>query len=193
MTVQLRRRPAVHLTIALAAAGVFAAACGAGSSGGSATVGSQPTAGNSSASTGVTLMTHKGPAGTYLTDAKGRSLYVFAKDTSGTSNCSGSCAHYWPPLTGASPQVASGLTASMAATTSRSDGSTQVTYNGHPLYLYIGDSKVGDTNGQGLDLSGGKWWLVDPHGAAITGNPAPTSSPSTSSGGYGGYGGYGGG
>ena len=131
----------------------------------------------------VSITTHKGPAGTYLTDAQGKSLYMFALDSGGESKCSGSCAEHWPPLSGASAQASGAANAAPAATIQRGDGTTQITYAGHPLYYYSGDTSPGDTNGQGLDLDGGKWWLVAPTGKPITAAaPAASSSSSTESG-----------
>jgi predicted lipoprotein with Yx(FWY)xxD motif len=170
-----------RLTLALAATAVFAAACGGSSSGNNAKVASNTapsSASSSNAGAMVSLATHKGPAGTYLTDAKGRSLYLFAADSGGTSACNGACATHWPPLTG-SPAQGSGAANGQTGTFMRGDGSSQITYAGHPLYYYAGDSNPGDTNGQGLDQDGGKWWLVAPSGQPLTG-PAPAASSSSS-------------
>src|SRR3954466_12281161 len=133
-------RPGWRLAVALSAAGLLAAACGGSSSGGNAAVGTTPAAttpqaaangnGNGAA---VTLTAHKGPAGTYLTTAAGMSIYVFAKDTANTSNCDASCTVYWPPVAGASAQTSGAANAAMTGTTKRSDGTTQLTYGGHPL------------------------------------------------------------
>jgi len=180
-------RPTTRLALALSAAGLLAAACGGSSSGGStASVSTAPTTTASAAAAGngsvITLTSHKGPAGTYLTTSAGMSVYVFAKDTGNKSTCSGSCSTYWPPLTGGSAQTAGGANAAMTGTTSRSDGTTQITYGGHPLYTYVGDKKAGDTNGQNLNLSGGKWWLVGTDGKPLTGSSSGSSSGSTGSG-----------
>jgi predicted lipoprotein with Yx(FWY)xxD motif len=176
------RRSTSRLTLVLAAAGLFAAACGGSSSGSNAQVASNnpPSSAATSAGLRVSITTHKGPAGTYLTDSKGKSLYVFALDSGGQSMCSGSCATSWPPLSGASAQTSGSANAAQAATIQRGDGTTQITYAGHPLYYYAGDASAGDTNGQGLDMDGGKWWLVDPAGKAIT-SAAPAASSSSSS------------
>ena len=179
------RRSTPRLMVALAAAGLFAAACGGSSSGNNAQVGSSgtPTSAGTNAGAAVSITTHKGPAGTYLTDAQGNSLYMFALDTGGTSMCNGSCAVHWPPLSGSKAQASGAANEAQTATIQRGDGSTQITYAGHPLYRYSGDAAAGDTNGQGLDLDGGKWWLVDPSGKPITAAaPAASSSSSTQSG-----------
>jgi predicted lipoprotein with Yx(FWY)xxD motif len=115
-----------------------------------------------------TVMTGTGPKGTYLVDGQGKSLYLFVPDTNGTSTCYGPCATAWPPLTGtATPKAGPGVNAAMLATTNRTDGSKQVTYTAHPLYYWSGDTKPGDTTGQGLNNLGGLWWLVAPNGTAI--------------------------
>jgi len=140
----------------------------------------------------VTVMTKTGPLGTYLTTGQGNSLYLFAADKSSTSTCNGACAAAWPPLvTTGKPNAGAGVNASMLGTSQRSGGVTQVTYNGHPLYLYAADSAPGQTTGQGLNQFGALWWLVNPQGAAITntGTPSPTGSPAMSPTGGGGGGG----
>ena len=171
-----------RLVLVLAAAGLFAAACGGSSSGSNAQVASNSSPSSAAANAGakVSITTHKGPAGTYLTDAQGKSLYMFALDSGGQSMCSGSCAAHWPPLSGASAQTSGAANGAQAATIQRGDGTTQITYAGHPLYFYAGDASPGDTNGQGLDMDGGKWWLVDPSGKPITA-AAPAASSSSSS------------
>ena len=107
--------------------------------------------------------------GKILVDSKGRSVYLFEKDTGPKSTCSGGCATEWPPVTTTGKATAgSGLTASMVGTTTRSDGTKQVTYNGHPLYTYVGDAKAGDTNGQGVSAFGARWYAVSPAGSTVT-------------------------
>ena len=107
--------------------------------------------------------------GKVLVDSKGRTVYLFQKDTGSMSTCSGACATDWPPVTTTGkPTAGSGLTASMVGTTTRSDGTKQVTYNGHPLYNYVGDQKAGDTNGQGISAFGAKWYVVSPAGSTVT-------------------------
>lgn len=124
---------------------------------------------NGRAAEQVTVQTKQGPMGTYLTDGQGRSLYLFEADTAGTSTCEGTCAAAWPPLvTTGTPQAGSGVTADKIKTVARPDGSMQVVYDNHPLYLFVKDAKAGDTNGQGVDGFGALWWLVAPTGDAIT-------------------------
>ena len=90
-----------------------------------------------------------------LASARGFTLYSFAPDTPSKSVCNGSCAAYWPPVKG--PVTAGpGVTGSLG-TIKRSDGSTQATYDGHPLYTYVGDSAPGQAHGNNLNLNGGLW------------------------------------
>jgi predicted lipoprotein with Yx(FWY)xxD motif len=159
---------------ALIGVSVVVAACGSSSSttaaagaGGSAT--SSTATAIPAAAKGVTIGTAKGADGTYLTGAGGRALYLWVADSGGKSSCSGSCAKAWPPLTTKGKAIAGkGVQASQLGTTKRSDGSTQVTYKGHPLYYFIEDKSKGSINGQGSDAFGADWWLVSPSGAAIT-------------------------
>ena len=104
--------------------------------------------------------------GTILVDGTGRSLYLWHGDTGMRSNCSGACAGAWPPLiTQGAPKAGHGVAAGKLGTTRRSDGSLQVTYAGHPLYTYIGDSGPGQTSGQGSDAFGAAWDVVPVSGA----------------------------
>jgi len=114
--------------------------------------------------------------GMYLTDGQGRSVYLFVADTNGTSTCTGPCATEWPPLlTTGTPQAGSGVTADLLSTVARADGTQQVTYNKHPLYLFGADKAAGDTNGQGVNAFGALWWLVTPAGGAITTTASPSA------------------
>jgi predicted lipoprotein with Yx(FWY)xxD motif len=122
--------------------------------------------------------------GKVLVDSKGRTLYLFKKDKGTKSACFGACATNWPPLRATKPSVSSGLTASKAATTKRSDGKPEVTYNGHPLYLFAGDQKAGDTSGQGVNAFGGSWFAVSPAGTAVSGSGSGSSSGGGSIPGY---------
>jgi predicted lipoprotein with Yx(FWY)xxD motif len=94
-----------------------------------------------------------------LTNGSGRTLYSFAPDTPDHSTCYGTCAAYWPPVTG-SPTAGPGVTLSKIGTTARTDGTIQVTYAGHPLYTYIGDTAPGQASGNNLNLNGGFWHEV---------------------------------
>ncbi|WP_203783028.1 COG4315 family predicted lipoprotein [Asanoa ferruginea] len=105
----------------------------------------------------------------HLADQTGRSLYLFLADTSGTSTCNDVCAAQWPPLTTQGAVTAgSGLDAAKLKTSDRQDGTKQATYNNHPLYFFSGDTGPIQTNGQGVNAFGARWWLVNPNGDAIT-------------------------
>ena len=160
----------------LVAAALLAAACGGSSPGSGGTSG----ASSSPASSGSALKTTQISGVTVLTNAKGFTLYWFVPDTSTKSNCNGSCAQIWPPVTG--PATAGAGVTGKLGTITRSDGSTQATYDGHPLYTYTADTAPGQANGNGINASGGVWHEVTASGAA-----ASASSPSASSGGGGGY------
>jgi predicted lipoprotein with Yx(FWY)xxD motif len=149
----------------LVAAALLAAACGSSSgSGGASGTSSSPASADSALKTttisGVTV----------LTSAKGFTLYWFVPDTSTKSNCNGSCAQIWPPVKG--PATAGPGVTGKLGTITRSDGSTQATYGGHPLYTYTADTAPGQANGNRNNVSGGVWHEVTASGAA-----APASSP----------------
>jgi predicted lipoprotein with Yx(FWY)xxD motif len=100
--------------------------------------------------------------GSFLVDSKGMTLYLFTQDSPNTSNCYTACASAWPPLlTSGAPTAGSGVTGSMLGTTKRTDGSTQVTYNGWPLYYWANDKKPGDVTGENVQ---GVWFVVTPAG-----------------------------
>jgi predicted lipoprotein with Yx(FWY)xxD motif len=110
----------------------------------------------------------RGPLGRYLVDGHGRSLYLFEKDRGGRSSCYGSCASVWPPLIAAGhvahgPGVSAGGLGSVA----RRGGGREVTYGGHPLYFYAGDSRPGQTRGEGLNQFGAKWYVLAASGHKI--------------------------
>lgn len=117
--------------------------------------------------------------GEVLVTGEGMTLYLFDVDQGNESSCYDECALTWPPLlTDGTPQAQGTADPSLLGTTSREDGSTQVTYGGHPLYLYAQDSDPGDTNGQGVEDI---WWVVSPGGEAVTeaasGGEAPAEAP----------------
>jgi len=158
----------------LAALALAVSAC-ASSSSSSATTGSTPAAGSSAAA--ISVRTIGGEQ--VLTNAQGLTLYWFAPDTSTTSKCTGSCATYWPPVKG--PATAgSGVTGTLSTIT-RSDGTTQASYDGHPLYTYAADGGPGQNKGNGLNVSGGLWYEMTVSGAT------PAAKTSTSGGGGYGY------
>ncbi|HET7444015.1 MAG TPA: hypothetical protein VFJ57_05090 [Solirubrobacterales bacterium] len=103
--------------------------------------------------------------GMVLVDSKGFVLYDFHKDKGTTSNCYGACAEGWPPLLSeGEPQPSNGANASLLGTTERKDGTTQVTYNGHPLYTFAGDQKPGEANGNDIKAFGGEWYALKGNG-----------------------------
>jgi predicted lipoprotein with Yx(FWY)xxD motif len=168
----------------LAAATVALAACGSTAASGTSGSGGGSTAKPAVAS-GPGIKTVSTSKGTVLTNAKGHTLYWFAIDTSTKSNCNGTCATFWPPVP-AGEKVASGVTLSGTfGSITRSDGSKQLTYDGHPLYTFKQDTAAGQINGNGINTSGGLWWAITPSGSKLAASkPKPTSS-SGSSGGYG--------
>ena len=111
-----------------------------------------------------------GGLGTILVDSQGRTLYLFKKDSGKHSACSGACAASWPPLlaTG-NATVGGGASASMVGTARRPDGKPQVTYGGHPLYLFTGDKQPGDANGQGVSAFGAAWFALSTKGSQVSG------------------------
>jgi predicted lipoprotein with Yx(FWY)xxD motif len=175
------------IPLAVLFAGAVAAGCGSSSSyGGSG--GSTTTSSSGSTATGPALAVQDTNLGGVLVDSAGRTLYAFAKDTTDASQCAGACAKNWPPATAAAkPKVGSGVAQAKLKVISRADGSSQLSYAGHPLYGFVGDAKKGDLKGQGVDAFGGLWYVVAPGGATVT--KAPSGGSSGSSGGYsrGGY------
>jgi predicted lipoprotein with Yx(FWY)xxD motif len=117
--------------------------------------------------------------GGFLADDQGRTLYLYTKDTPNTSNCYDKCEAAWPPLfTVGAAQAGDGVEGTLLGTTPRKDGSTQVTYNGWPLYYFVKDQKPGDVTGQNV---GGVWFVISAKGdkieaAASSGAPAPAAS-----------------
>jgi predicted lipoprotein with Yx(FWY)xxD motif len=123
--------------------------------------------GGSSSASAVTLKTATSPLGSILVDQDGKTLYLFEADSKNKSNCSGGCLNLWPPIMANGKATAgSGVSAGMIGAAT---GSSQVTYAGHPLYWFSGDTKAGDTNGEGLDDFGGEWYAISPAGTAVVG------------------------
>jgi len=118
---------------------------------------------------GVQLKVSEQPEyGAYLTDSKGRSLYLFEADRPATSNCYDACADAWPPLTTeGEPRAGDMVKAGLLGTIERRDGARQVTYDGMPLYYFVKDQEPGDTAGQDVEGFGGEWYLVAPDGAKV--------------------------
>jgi predicted lipoprotein with Yx(FWY)xxD motif len=166
----------------LAAMALVVAACG--SSGSSSASSSSPAAPASSAApptsaSSSALMTATINGTKVVTNSRGLTLYWFVPDTSTTSKCTGSCATYWPPVKG--PATAGAGVTGTLGTITRSDGTKQATYDGHPLYTYVGDTAPGQAKGNALNLSGGLWYEMTVSGAT------PTASSLAASGSGGGY------
>jgi predicted lipoprotein with Yx(FWY)xxD motif len=157
--------------IGLAAAAIAAlAVAGCGGDGGGNATASTPQPKTSTGHAATVGVASTG-LGNVLVDSQGRTLYLFAKDQGTTSSCSGACAAAWPPLRASGkPDAGNRVKSSLLGTTKRSDGKPQVTYNGHPLYLYVGDQKAGDTNGQGITAFGAGWFALTASGTQVTGS-----------------------
>ena len=165
----------------LAAAALMIAACGSSSTTSSPAAAPAATSASSApAASGTAVKTTTIGGVTVLTNAQGFTLYWFAPDTSTTSKCNGTCATFWPPVKG--PVTAGTGVTGKLGTITRADGSTQATYDGHPLYTYKGDTAPGQDKGNNLNIEGGLW-----HDVTASGGAAPAPSTSTSSGGGYGY------
>src|SRR5213596_500659 len=146
----------IKLLTALASSAVLASAAAAFAPAGGAATG------------GAKVAIRTSPVGRILVDSKGITLYDFVQDKGTTSVCYGACAALWPPLISHGKPIADpGVRASLLGTTKRKDGKLEVTYNGHPLYYWVGDHKAGQTTGQGLNQFGGPWWVLSPAGREI--------------------------
>ncbi len=178
-----RSRPITFLASAavIPLSALAVAACGGG---GTATA-SPPPAPSKTTTTPTqtaTVRVANSRLGRILVDSTGRTLYLFKADSGSKSACSGACAVAWPPLlTAGKPAAGAGLTASKVGTITRSGGSRQVTYNGHPLYLFIKDTKPGDLTGEGLTAFGAAWFAVSPAGNQISSHATSHHSGSSSS------------
>jgi predicted lipoprotein with Yx(FWY)xxD motif len=169
----------------LASGGIaLLAATGAGCGGGGATAASS-TPPKTASGQAATLGTSNTSIGKVLVNSQGHTLYLFKADQGTKSACVGPCAGAWPPLlvTG-KPTVGSGIDTSLVGTTARPEGTTQLTYNGHPLYLFAQDQKAGETNGQGVSAFGAAWFALNSSGNQASGQP---SSSGTGGGGGLGY------
>ena len=145
------------LVTAFVAAALLAAACG-GSAPSSSPAGAQATI----------AVASNAKLGQILVDGAGKTLYLFVADSGSSSTCYTACAQLWPPvLTSGPPQAGASANASLLGTTTRTDGKTEVTYGGHPLYYFVSDKQAGDATGQGVDSFGALWWVVSPSGAAV--------------------------
>ena len=174
-------RARLRIILALPAAAAAAAALVACSSAGASPSPAGGTASSPAAAAASTVKTATIAGATVLTSSTGFTLYSFAPDTPTTSKCNGTCAQNWPPLKG--PVTAAGVTGTFGTIT-RSDGSVQATFGGHPLYTFAGDTAPGQNKGNGLNAAGGLWHEITTSGTAA---PAPAGAASGSSGGGSGY------
>ena len=159
----MTRTKPLSLLLAFAAIALVAlvvAGCGGGDN--------QATASNAAGGSSTIGLSKIGGLGKVLVDSQGRTVYLFEKDTGPKSTCFGACATEWPPVTtSGKPSAGKGVTVSMVGTTKRSDGTTQLTYNGHPLYLFEADQKPGDATGQNVDAFGARWYVLSPAGDKV--------------------------
>jgi predicted lipoprotein with Yx(FWY)xxD motif len=174
----------LFLTAALAVTALVLAACSNSSTstppaaGGTTTSTSSPSGNPMSGAT--VQVTDNSSFGKILTDAEGNTLYLFEQDQGTKTACTTGCSSTWPALTvsGGKPTAGAGVNASLLGVAKQADGSMQVTYNGHLVYMYSGDSAPGDTNGQGIS---GVWFVVSSTGDAVQ---QASGGGSSSSGGY---------
>jgi predicted lipoprotein with Yx(FWY)xxD motif len=153
----------VLLVFAPALAALVVAGCGGGGSGST-----QQSKAATRSGGAATVSLRKLNVGTALVDGQGRTLYLFEADKGPMSTCNGACASLWPPdTTSGKPKAGPGVDAAKLGTTKRSDGTLEVTYNGHPLYRYAPDTKAGEDTGQGLNQFGAKWYVLAASGIKI--------------------------
>jgi predicted lipoprotein with Yx(FWY)xxD motif len=168
MHISRARRPLVGAA-GMLAAGLLLAACGGGTGYGSVSSSSNSPKTTQAAQGAVGQSVHTGKTdfGKVLVDSNGKTLYAFAADSPGKSNCTGSCLQYWPAAKASGTVSHSSDVTAKLASIKRSDGTTQLTVNGWPVYTYAADSGPGQATGQGENLSGGLWWVVAPSGTQI--------------------------
>jgi predicted lipoprotein with Yx(FWY)xxD motif len=156
----------------LAARGAVAGGCG----GGAATAASSSPPKTASGQAATVGISNTG-IGQVLVNTQGRTLYLFKADQGTKSACTGACAAAWPPLLAkGKPTLGKGINASLVGTATRPEGTTQVTFNGHPLYLFAHDQKAGETNGQGVSAFGAAWFALNSAGNQISAQPSSSSS-----------------
>jgi predicted lipoprotein with Yx(FWY)xxD motif len=178
----MKRLAPLTILGAIAVTALLVAGCGSSSKSSSNSSAAAKTAGGAA----LVSSSSSSSLGSIVVDGSGRTLYMFKKDTGSQSTCSGSCATNWPPLTTTgTPKAAGGISSSAVKTVKRSDGTMQVTLDGHPLYHFVGDKSAGDANGQGVNAFGAQWFALTPSGKDVSG-----SASSKSSSGGGAYGGY---
>lgn len=152
-----------------------------------ATSGGNKATGQPAAAPTSAISVRQTPVGKVVVDGSGRTLYLFARDGRNVSRLSAAGRAIWPPFTAATlPAATGGASAAQIGTVSATGGARQITYNGHPLYYYVGDHGPGQVNGQGLNQFGARWYVLSGAGAAIT---SAASSGSASQSGQGSAGG----
>ena len=155
------------IAFAPAVAALVIAGCGGGGSGSTQQTDTQSKAAAASGAA-ATVSLRKLNVGNALVDSQGRTLYLFEADKGPMSTCNGACASLWPPdMTSGKPKAGPGVDAAKLGTTKRSDGTLEVTYNGHPLYRYAPDTRAGEDAGQGLNQFGAKWYVLAASGSKI--------------------------
>ena len=169
----MKKRMSFGVPVAVAGLALIAAGCGSAgttSAGSGAGYGAPAAAATSAAAAPAradTVAARHTSLGDVLVDAQGRTLYLFEKDKGMTSACSGACASIWPPVTATKTLAGAGLSATKLSVAKQPGGASDVTYAGHPLYTYVGDTKPGDTKGQGLNQFGAEWYVLSPSGKTI--------------------------
>jgi predicted lipoprotein with Yx(FWY)xxD motif len=167
-TMRTNDRTAPALTTWLIVAGGTLAAIGA------AIFLLHPMGSDAAASRAPSVSTASTSLGRIVVNSGGRTLYVFSRDKNGKSACAGACAKFWPPLIAASkPRASAGARASLLGTTKRADGRMQVTYNRHPLYMFVKDTRKGQIHGEGLTAFGGQWNALSPAGTKVVRHAKP--------------------
>jgi predicted lipoprotein with Yx(FWY)xxD motif len=157
-----RDAPMKRLLLPLLAAGTAAAVIGGTSAG------AHPSAGARTAKAATIQLKKVSKVGKVLVNGQGVTLYLFEKDKHGKSSCNGACAAAWPPaLTSGKPKAGKGVSSSKLGAVKRRDGKKQATYNGHPLYTYVGDSGPGTASGEGSNAYGAKWYVVNAKGKKV--------------------------
>jgi predicted lipoprotein with Yx(FWY)xxD motif len=171
----MSRKP-IAIALLIAALALVSAGCGSsndsGTSGGGYGAGAaaKPTTTSPAESGGAVVAVAAVPKlGKVIVDEGGLTLYDFHKDKGTVSSCYGQCAAVWPPLTTEGSPQGKGVAASKLGTTKRKDGTTQVTFAGHPLYTYAADSKPGEANGNDFSSFGAQWYALEPSGAELEG------------------------
>ncbi|MBV9916182.1 MAG: hypothetical protein JO153_06730 [Solirubrobacterales bacterium] len=163
----LRRRAWIPAVLGLAAVALAVAGCGGGgaSSQSAGGYGAASTSNVASSTSGASIGLAHTKLGSVLVDSKGNTLYLWQADRGTASTCYGACASAWPPVTtNGKPMAAAGIAASKLGVTKRHDGTSEVTYNGHPLYTFAGDGAPGQTNGQGSQEFGAEWDVLSAAG-----------------------------